>query len=199
MPVDGLGPHRIWYTGGRYAYASIHFADFTDHILAVIDVSDPRKPHVVGRSWLPGMWRGGGETPTWRAGKRYALHHALVAGDFAYAAWRDGGLTVHDVSKPVGAAAHRAPQPRPAVRRRHTLAAAAAGPQPARSRRRADVGQLQRRACATSGCSTCASRATRSASRPFRNRPRRTIAPRAATSARTICTKTGPARSRART
>ena len=35
MPVDGLGPHRIWYAGGRYAYASIHFADFTDHILAV--------------------------------------------------------------------------------------------------------------------------------------------------------------------
>jgi hypothetical protein len=23
MPVDGIGPHRIWYTGGRYAYASI--------------------------------------------------------------------------------------------------------------------------------------------------------------------------------
>src|SRR4029450_12238226 len=34
LPVDGIGPHRIWYTGGRYAYASIHFADFSDHILA---------------------------------------------------------------------------------------------------------------------------------------------------------------------
>ena len=65
MPVDGLGPHRIWYTGGRYAYASIHFADFTDHILAVIDMSDPRKPEVAGRFWLPGMWRAGGETPNW--------------------------------------------------------------------------------------------------------------------------------------
>ena len=41
MPVDGLGPHRLWYTGGRYAYASIHFADFTDHIFAVIDLADP--------------------------------------------------------------------------------------------------------------------------------------------------------------
>src|SRR5262245_14998726 len=80
LPVDGLGPHRIWYTGGRYAYASIHFADFTDHILAVIDVSDPRKPHVVGRSWLPGMWRAGRETATWPPGNRYALPHALVAG-----------------------------------------------------------------------------------------------------------------------
>src|SRR5580704_17551262 len=100
MPVDGLGPHRLWYTGGRYAYASIHFADFTDHIFAVIDLSDPTKPEVAGRFWLPGMWRAGGETPTWRTGKRYALHHALVAGKLAYAAWRDGGLSVLDISAP---------------------------------------------------------------------------------------------------
>ncbi len=98
MPVDGMGPHRIWYVGGRYAYASIHFADFVDHILAIIDLSDPRKPQIVGRCWIPGMWRGGGETPTWPAGRRVALHHALVTGNYAYAAWRDGGLTVIDVS-----------------------------------------------------------------------------------------------------
>jgi len=91
MPVDGLGPHRIWYTGGRYAYASIHFADFTDHILAVIDMSNPRKPEVAGRFWLPGMWRAGGETPNWPSGKRYALHHALLAGNHAYAASRGFG------------------------------------------------------------------------------------------------------------
>jgi ABC-type branched-subunit amino acid transport system ATPase component len=100
MPVDGLGPHRIWYAGGRYAYASIHFAEFSDHIFAVIDMSNPRKPEVVSRWWLPGMWRAGGETPTWRAGKRYALHHGLPAGNLVYAAWRDGGLTVLDVADP---------------------------------------------------------------------------------------------------
>jgi hypothetical protein len=100
MPVDGIGPHRIWYTGGRYAYASIHFAEFTDHVLAVVDVSDPTRPEVAGRWWIPGMWRGGDETPTWRSGRRYALHHALVAGHLAYAAWRDGGLTVLDVADP---------------------------------------------------------------------------------------------------
>ena len=54
MPVDGIGPHRIWYVGGRYAYASIHFAEFTDHVLATVDLSDPRRPEVVGRWWLPG-------------------------------------------------------------------------------------------------------------------------------------------------
>ena len=100
MPVDGMRPHRLWYTGGRYAYASIHFADFTDHILAVIDMSDPTKPEVAGRWWIPGMWRDGGETQTWPAGKRYSLHHALVAGNLAFGAWRDGGLTILDVADP---------------------------------------------------------------------------------------------------
>jgi hypothetical protein len=98
MPVEGIGPHRLWYVGGRYAYASIHFADFSDHIFTVIDLVDPAKPQVVGRWWQPGMWTGGGETPTWPKGKRYALHHALVAGDLAFGAWRDGGLTILDIS-----------------------------------------------------------------------------------------------------
>ena len=38
-PVDGIGLHRIWWVGGRYAYASCHFDGFTDHILAVFDVA----------------------------------------------------------------------------------------------------------------------------------------------------------------
>lgn len=100
MPVDGLGPQRIWYAGGRYAYVSIHFSDFTDHILAVVDLIDPTKPQVVGRCWIPGMWTGGGETPSWKPGRRYALHHVVVANGLAYGAWRDGGLTVMDVSDP---------------------------------------------------------------------------------------------------
>jgi hypothetical protein len=109
LPVDGIGPHRLWYVGGRYAYASVHFADFTDHIFAVIDVAEPAQPRVAGRWWLPGMWRGGGETPAWPKGRRYALHHALVAGTLAYGAWRDGGLTVLDVADPARPAllAHR--------------------------------------------------------------------------------------------
>jgi hypothetical protein len=101
MPTDGVGPHRIWYVGGRYAYLSIHFSDFSDHILAIVDMSDPTKPHVVGKWWLPGMWTGGGEMPTWPKGKRFALHHALIAGDLAFAAWRDGGFTILNVADPV--------------------------------------------------------------------------------------------------
>jgi hypothetical protein len=100
MPIDGLGPHRIWYVGGRYAYLSVHFADFSDHVLAIVDMAEPTKPHVVGKFWLPGMWNGGGEKPTWPQGKRYALHHGLVAGNLLYSAWRDGGLAIVDVGDP---------------------------------------------------------------------------------------------------
>ena len=100
MPTSGLGPHRIWWTGGKYAYASIHFAEFTDHVFASIDMSNPQKPEVVGKWWIPGMNKAAGETPTWRTGKRFAMHHALLDGNIAYSAWRDGGLAVLDISDP---------------------------------------------------------------------------------------------------
>ena len=33
-------------------------------------------------------------------GKRVALHHMITAGNRGYAAWRDGGFTIHDISDP---------------------------------------------------------------------------------------------------
>jgi hypothetical protein len=39
-----------------------------------------------------------GEQPGWPASRRYGLHHAIVHGDTAYAAWRDAGLVVLDVA-----------------------------------------------------------------------------------------------------
>ena len=65
MATEGVGPHRIWYVGGRYAYASCHWQGFTDHVLAIIDMQEPTRPEVVGRWWLPGMHQAGGETPSW--------------------------------------------------------------------------------------------------------------------------------------
>jgi hypothetical protein len=100
MPVEGIGLHRIWWVGGRYAYASAHFDGFIDHILVVIDMADPTKPEIVGRWWFPGMHRAGGEVPTWKDGQRWALHHMITAGDLGYAAWRDGGFTIMDLSDP---------------------------------------------------------------------------------------------------
>ena len=50
LEVPGLGVHRIWWTGGRYAYASTLLDGFSDHILIVVDLIDPVQPTVVGRS-----------------------------------------------------------------------------------------------------------------------------------------------------
>jgi len=95
MEVQGLGLHRIWWTGGRYAYASALLDGFVDHILICIDMADPTKPVECGRWWIPGMHAAAGETPHWKG--RWALHHAIVVDDFAYGSWRDGGLTILDV------------------------------------------------------------------------------------------------------
>ena len=94
MPVNGGGIHRIWYTGGRWAYASALINGFTDYIFITIDMSDPTQPREAGRFWLPGMNLAAGESPDWPPSRRYGLHHAIVSGDTAYAAWRDAGLVM---------------------------------------------------------------------------------------------------------
>lgn len=98
LDVDGVGFHRLWYVGGRYAYASALLDGFTDYIFVTIDMADPTKPELVGRWWLPGMNKAAGETSNAPEGRRHALHHALVHGDTAYACWRDGGLTLLDIT-----------------------------------------------------------------------------------------------------
>ncbi|MBT9184881.1 LVIVD repeat-containing protein [Pectobacterium punjabense] len=98
LPLDGIGIHRIWYVGGRWAYVSALLDGYSDYIFLTIDLADPQRPEVAGRYWLPGMHTAGGEAASWPDGKRYALHHAIISGDTAYASWRDGGLTLLDVS-----------------------------------------------------------------------------------------------------
>jgi hypothetical protein len=44
------------------------------------------------------MNRAAGETSTVPQGRRVALHHMITSGDRGYAAWRDGGFTIHDLS-----------------------------------------------------------------------------------------------------
>jgi hypothetical protein len=99
LPVDGVGLHRIWYIGGRWAYASALIDGFSDYIMITIDMSDPTKPVEAGRFWLPGMNVAAGETPNWPLEYgRYGLHHPIVHGDTAYCSWRDGCLAIVDVS-----------------------------------------------------------------------------------------------------
>lgn len=98
MPVEGGGIHRIWYVGGRWAYASALLDGFSDYIFLTVDMSDPARPREAGRYWLPGMNRVAGEVPNWAPSRRYGLHHAIIDGDIAYGAWRDAGLVMLDVA-----------------------------------------------------------------------------------------------------
>ena len=110
LEMPGLGVNRLWWPGGRYAYVAAHFDGFTDHILCVVDLRDVTKPEIVSRWWLPGMNRGSGETPALGAGRRVALHHMITTPPLGppeggrhvlgFAAWRDGGLTIHDMTDP---------------------------------------------------------------------------------------------------
>ncbi len=97
MDVEGGGIHRLWYVGGRWAYASALLEGFTDYIFVTIDMADPANPKEAGRYWLPGMNAAAGEKPL-EGQARAGLHHAIVHGDTAYGAWRDGGLVIMDVS-----------------------------------------------------------------------------------------------------
>jgi hypothetical protein len=98
MPVEGGGIHRIWYVGGRWAYASVLLDGFTDYIFMTIDLADPIQPKEAGRYWLPGMNIAAGEEPHWEPTRRNGLHHAIVHGDTAYGAWRDAGLVMMDIA-----------------------------------------------------------------------------------------------------
>jgi hypothetical protein len=98
MPVDGGGIHRIWYVGGRWAYVSALLDGFTDYIFMTVDMADPAKPRAAGRYWIPGMNLAAGEASAWPAASRCGLHHAIVNGDTAYAAWRDAGMVVLDIA-----------------------------------------------------------------------------------------------------
>ena len=98
MPVDGGGIHRIWYVGGRWAYVSALLDGFTDYIFMTVDMANPAKPRAAGRYWIPGMNLAAGEAPAWPAASRCGLHHAIVNGDTAYAAWRDAGMVVLDIA-----------------------------------------------------------------------------------------------------
>jgi len=98
MPVEGVGVHRIWYTGGRWAYASALLDGFIDTVMITVDMEDPTSPKLAGTNWLPGMHAAGGEKPSWDPKLRYACHHPIVSGDTAYVTWRDGGLSLVDVT-----------------------------------------------------------------------------------------------------
>src|SRR5262245_56326265 len=98
LEMPGFGINRLWWSGERYAHVWAPVDGLTHHILCIVDLQDITRPQIVSRWWLPGMHRAGGEVSTVPKGRRVALHHMITAGDRGYAAWRDGGFTIHDIS-----------------------------------------------------------------------------------------------------
>ena len=169
MPVEGGGIHRIWYTGGRWAYASALIDGFTDYIFITIDMSDPtqaaRGRALVDARHEPGRRR----DADWpRRPAASACTTPIIHGDIAYCAWRDAGLVVLDVADRAKPEADR----RTGLARRPSAAArtiACRCPTAicwSCSTRRCST--TRRTGQARSGCSTTASSPTRSASRPSR-------------------------------
>ena len=98
LPINGGGIHRLWYVGGRWAYASALIEGFSDYIFITIDMADPTRPREAGRYWLPGMNLAAGEKTNWPTETgRYGCHHGVVHEDTAYCGWRDANLVVLDV------------------------------------------------------------------------------------------------------
>lgn len=97
-PIPRRGVHRMWWTGGRYAYMSAIPEGYRDRMLLVIDLADPARPRESGRWWLPGTREG--ETKPWPEGLKHNVHHAVVEGDRAYVGCWDAGFRILDVSDP---------------------------------------------------------------------------------------------------
>lgn len=98
LDVPGLGVHRVFWDGGDWAYISALPPGFSDDIFMIVDFRNPENPQVVSKLWREGMHTAGGESPWWDPKYRYALHHAIIKGDLGAAAWRDGGMSLIDVS-----------------------------------------------------------------------------------------------------
>lgn len=48
LPLDGIGIHRIWYVGGRWAYISALLDGYSDYIFLTIDLADPQSHRLPG-------------------------------------------------------------------------------------------------------------------------------------------------------
>ena len=166
LPLGGLGRIASGMSAAATPMSRCICRNSPTTSWSIVDMAEPTKPQVVGKFWLPGMWTAGGETPTWPKGRRYALHHGLVAGNLAYSG-----------------VARRRPRHRRcrAIRRSRSSSAIAIGIRrsaAARIRRcrcrtaicwswpTRPISPIAVSGCATSGCSTCACRQIRSASRP---------------------------------
>jgi hypothetical protein len=110
--THGKGVHRYDFDG-RHAYISPTAEGYVGNIMMILDLADPARPEELGRWWIPGQWRAGGEEYPWRNWTPPRCHHPLRAGDRLYVSyWHHGFyiLDIADMARPkVVAAANTGP------------------------------------------------------------------------------------------
>lgn len=92
------GVHRFDLQG-RMAFVSTQWEGFRNNILAILDISDPTRPGLVGQWWLPGLNAAAGEAPPAKL-EHYWIHLGLARGARAYVACGLAGVYVVDISDP---------------------------------------------------------------------------------------------------
>jgi hypothetical protein len=100
--THGKGVHRFSFDG-RYAYISPTAEGFVGNICMILDLADPAKPQEVGRWWIPGQWKAGGEDYPWDNWVPPRCHHPLRLGNRLYVSyWHHGHyiLDISDMSRP---------------------------------------------------------------------------------------------------
>jgi hypothetical protein len=89
------GMHRFTFDG-RYAYASPEIDGYLGNIVMILDLQDPARPAEVGRWWMPGQWKAGGEVATWK-GRDHRCHHPIRLGTRLYVSYWHGGFVILDI------------------------------------------------------------------------------------------------------
>lgn len=93
----GRGVHRYDFDG-RYAYISPTAEGYVGNIVMILDLIDPVHPREVGRWWIPGQWKGGGEVYPWEGQVSPRCHHPLRSKDRLYVSYWHHGLYILDIS-----------------------------------------------------------------------------------------------------
>jgi hypothetical protein len=96
LPIEGLGVHRMWFAGGRWAYASARERGYRGRILIVVDLEDPERPRLASRWWWPGQHEK--DPDTLPDDSDVGAHHVIVRGDRAYGGYFDAGAVVFAVA-----------------------------------------------------------------------------------------------------
>src|SRR5438445_10688970 len=97
LPIDGLGVHRIWFAGGRYAYASARETGYRNRILLVVDLLDPTRPRLASRWSWPGQRAGDGARLS--DDSDGGADRVIVHGGGAYGGYFDAGVVVFSLKR----------------------------------------------------------------------------------------------------